>query len=194
MRPRLVRFLKIALPLAAAGLIAAIFAFPSGGVRGLRMEGVEVGGDGLRLERPRFSGADAEGRPFTVEAEWALPDAPDPQRVELGPLRGEATPEAGRRATLVAGGGLLRVPEETLRLVGGVALTTSDGWRLRADRAEADLDSGALVAEGSVRGEGPEGALAARSLRAERGEDGYVLRFEGGVRLTLPGRGEEATR
>lgn len=194
MRPRLLRFLKVALPLCAAGLIAAIFAFPRPDLRGLRVDGVSAGGDGLRLERPRFSGADAEGRPFVVEAEWALPDSPDPERVELGPLRGEAAPEAGRRAELSAGGGLLRVREETLRLDRGVTLVTSDGWRLSADAAEADLDSGGLVAEGSVRGQGPDGALEARRMRAWRDEAGYVLRFEGDVRLTLPGRREEVTR
>lgn len=191
-RRRLVRVLRVGLPVAALALLGAIFLFPSPEISGVSVEGMSVGGEGLRLERPRFSGEDADGRPFVVTADWALPDGPDPEEIALGPLEGQARADAERALTLEAGGGVLRVKEERLRLEEGVAVETSDGWRLTASAAEVDLDAGTLDAVGPVEGSGPMGRLTAAAMRAERRPEGAYVRFEGGVTLRIrPGAAQE---
>ena len=150
----------------------------------ISIDGVRVDPEGLRLENPRITGSARDGRPFAVTAEWALPDGPDPKAVTLGPLEGE-TMAGERRLTLTARGGAFRVEEERLSLEGGVALETSDGWRLLASAAEIDLDDQTLDASGPVTGSGPRGDLEAGSMRAERRADGDYLWFEDGVRLRI---------
>ncbi|MGF1660519.1 MAG: hypothetical protein ACFCUS_13920 [Rubrimonas sp.] len=197
-RQRVVGLLKIALPLGALALVAAIFLFPRADL------GESIGfadldfdlRDGLQVNAPRFSGRDRDGRPFAVSADWARPDRPDPERVTLGPVRGEMALEAQGLLTLEAGGGEMRPKTDRLLLSDGVALATSEGWRLRAASADLDLREAALSAEGPVRGEGPGGEIDAAKLRAEQGPDGYIVWFEGGVRVRIDperARGEEQT-
>ncbi|HKK37696.1 MAG TPA: LPS export ABC transporter periplasmic protein LptC [Paracoccaceae bacterium] len=199
---RLVRSLKIVLPLLALALLSSIFLWP----RETRFEGGLVYtsadlvalGEGLAVTGPRIAGATAAGEPFVVTAERAVPDGPDPEAVDLESVRAEFRQD-GREITLAAAEGALRPKAQTLSLSGDVALDTSDGYRVRTERVEADLEEGELVAPGPVTAEGPSGSIAAGSFRARRvdaadaGGDpaalgalppGDYLWFEGGVRVT----------
>lgn len=134
---------------------------------------------------PRFAGATSEGLPFSVTADWALPDAPDPTEVQLGDLQGEIIVDSGETLRLTAATGDYRPKDRLLTLGGGVVVTTSDGYRMTADAARADIDRQTLVVDGPVRGEGALGAIDAASMRAERrGEANYIW-FEGGVRVRI---------
>lgn len=199
---RLVRGLKVALPLLALALLAGLFLLP----RETELDGVTIEtsadllalGEGLAVTRPRIAGATAAGEPFVVTAERATPDGPDPEEVTLERVRAEFLQAEGRAVTLAAEAGELRPKDRTLALSGDVALDTSDGYRIRTGRVEADLEAGTLSAPGPVRAEGPQGAIEAGSFRARRiaapedGADaalggprpGDYLRFEGGVRVT----------
>ncbi|TVQ57456.1 MAG: hypothetical protein EA355_04410 [Rhodobacteraceae bacterium] len=182
-----IALLKIALPLTALALIAAVFVFPRDRLtQGLSVDRVAVSMiDGLRLDRPRFTGETSDGRPFTVTADWALPDGPDPESVRLGPVEGRVEAQEGLRVTLSAGGGELRPNARTLRLQDGVSLVSSDGHRLTASAALADLDAGALTAEGPVFGDGPLGSVESATMRAARRAEGDYIWFEGGVRVVI---------
>ncbi len=180
-----VRFLKLALPLAALALIVAVFVAPRDD---LSLDFADFDfdfRDGLRLEQPRFSGADAAGRPFRVTAEWALPDAPDPERIELGPVDGEMLADDDRRIRLRADGGVIEPKARRLTLAGEVTVETEDGWTLSAPSARADLRDETVVAEGPVTGSGPSGALEAGAMRAAREDGRDYIRFDGGVRLRI---------
>lgn len=186
-RRRRIALLKVALPLVALALIAAVFAFPGDRfANGLSVDRVALDLiEGLRLERPRFAGETSDGRPFTVVADWALPDGPEPETVRLGPVEAGIRVDAARRLTLRAGGGELRVMDETLRLTDGVTLATSDGYTLSAESALADLDAGALLAEGPIAGAGPLGEIRSMTMRAARRAEGDYIWFEGDVRVVL---------
>lgn len=198
---RLVRGLKIALPLLALALLSSLFLLP----RETRFDGGMIAdsadllalAQGLEVTRPRISGATAAGEPFSVTAARAVPDAPDPEEVRLDTLRAEVVQAEGRTVRLAAAEGALRPKARTLSLSGGVAVDTSDGWRVRTARVEADLAAGTLTAPGPVRAEGPSGAIEAGRLVARRAEGaatddgdalgagglGDYLRFDGGVRV-----------
>lgn len=185
MRSAAIRFLRLALPLAAAALVVAVFVAPR--------DGMDFGfsdldfdfEDGLRLESPRFSGADDAGRPFVVTAEWALPDKPDPERIELGPVRGEMRLEEDRALTLSAEGGAILPKARRLSLAGAVTLRTADGWRLTAPAATADLEAETVVAEGPVSGDGPAGSLEAGAMEAARRDGRDYIFFREGVRVRI---------
>jgi lipopolysaccharide export system protein LptC len=196
-RSRLVRLLKLALPVAAVGLAAAVFLIQrDGGGGGLSMSGLDFTEDGgLRLNNPQFSGRTPNGQPFSVTAEWALPDGPDPERVQLGPLTGEIRLSPERTAFLSAEGGEARPKEQTLRLSGDVALRSDDGYSLTVAAADLDARNRRMTAEGPVRGAAPFGDLESGSMRAAQvGETNYMW-FEDRVRVRIdparaPKRGE----
>lgn len=195
-RSGLVRLLKVALPLAALGLAAAVFVIQ----RGDRLAGVDIAGlgvdlsQGLRLAAPVFTGRTPDGLPFRATAEWALPDGPDPERVGLGPLEGQIDLDAARRLTLTAAGGEIMPKTERVLLQGGVEARTSDGWRLRVESAEIDLATQEMRGVGPVTGAGPGGELEAGAMRAVRRGESQYLWFEDRVRVRIdparvPGRG-----
>lgn len=195
LRSALVRLLKIALPVAALLLIAALFAFSALEEQtGLDLSGFSFEGrDGLRLTQPRFAGATDDGQPFRLSADWALPDAPDPTLVELGPLRGAIEVEPGRSLGVAAQRGAFRPRDRLLRLEGDVTLTLNETEaRLTLSSLLGDLDAETLTGEGPVRGAGRGATLRAGAMRATRGDGGAEIRFEDRVRVTIDPAAREA--
>jgi lipopolysaccharide export system protein LptC len=198
---RLVRGLKIGLPLLALALLSAIFLLPrehefEGGLVYSDADLLKLG-EGLSVTSPRIEGATAEGEPFVVEAKRATPDGPDPSQVDLEQVRA-AVDRPERRITLQAARGSLRPRDQTLSLQGEVRLETSDGYRVETDAISADLENGEARAPGPVRAEGPQGVIEAGAFRARRVEaeagaaedaelgglpPGDYLWFEDGVRV-----------
>lgn len=163
--------LKIALPLAALGVFASLFLFSSarfGG--GISFDGVDVSAleEGLRITNPRFTGATDKGEPFVVTADWALPDGPRPERVELSAVVGEITLADGRRVTLSAAAGVLEPKAKVLTITEGAVLASSDGYEVTADSARLDVAAEALTASGMVVATGPLGRITADEMRAHR--------------------------
>jgi len=195
LRSALVRLLKIALPVAALLLIAALFAFSAVQERtGLDLSDFTFEGrDGLRLTRPRFAGATDDGQPFRLSADWALPDAPDPSLVELGPLRGVIEVAPGRSLGVAAQRGAFRPQDRTLRLEGDVTLTLNQTEaRLTMSSLSGDLDAETLTGEGPVRGAGRGATLRAGAMRATRKGGSASIRFEDRVRVTIDPAAREA--
>ncbi|GIX15781.1 MAG: hypothetical protein KatS3mg118_3740 [Paracoccaceae bacterium] len=168
---RAVRFLRVALPLAALALMSTIFLFTRDGpAPGIRFSARDFAAlqQGLRLSLPRFSGTTEAGEPFVVSADWALPDAPDPAEIRLHAIRATITLADGREVALTAADGLLMPRAQTVELTGGVEVTTTDGYRAETDRASADLRRRILIAPGPVTAEGPLGRIEAGRLSVLR--------------------------
>ena len=195
---RLVRWMKVILPLAALALIGAIFltARDKGDLTDLfSAEELATLGAGLKLDNPRFAGVTARGESFSVRADWALPDSALPTVVELEKPRGEIELADGRKLTASADSGTLRRKEKTLALQGSVAVDSSDGYHVTTGRLEFDLDGKTARAPGPLTGSGPRGSIEAGSMRAEAGpsgEDAGKIWFENRVRLVfIPATGGE---
>jgi len=191
---RIVRAMKVALPLAAVALVAAIFLSvrDRGDLTDLfTPEELATLGAGLKLDNPRFAGVTSKGEAFAVQADWALPDSAMPTVVELAHPRGEIELTDGRKLTASAQGGRLLRQEKKLVLEGDVVLDSSDGYHMETALVEFDLEGKAAHAPGPVSGTGPRGRITAGSLRAEAGDEpgepGKIW-FENRVRLVfIPG-------
>lgn len=188
---RSVRLLKVVLPTLAVTLILAVFLFP----RTLLIDSISLSGmsfnpsEGLRLLAPHFTGTTDAGDPFDVRADWALPDAPDPTSIDLGPLEGNIRLRGNEILRLTAAAGNYRPKDETMSLRGGVTLDSGSGYRLSVADADIDLAGETLRAEGPVEGTGDSGRISAGSMRVERHGGNNYIWFEGGVRVivTSPG-------
>ncbi len=184
-----VRAAKIGLPLIAAAVLASFFLFSNARYDdAVTFDGIDLSalGEGLKLTNPRFTGATSRGEPFTVTAEWALPDGPRPETVELSKVAGELNLIDGRFVVLSALSGVLQPQKNVVELSGSVSFTSSDGYELRASRARLEADRNQLTAEGPVKVTGPLGRIEAGSLRVERrGADGDYIWFENRVKVFI---------
>lgn len=180
---------KIGLPLIALGVVASFFLLSNARYDdAVTFDGVDISalGEGLKLTNPRFTGATAKGEPFVVTAEWALPDGPRPENVELSNVKGELNLIDGRFIELSALGGNIQPQANIVELSGSVTFMASDGHELLASRARLEADKNTLTAEGPVKASGPMGRIEAGSLRVERrGEDGDFIWFENRVKVFI---------
>lgn len=162
--------LKVILPLTALGVFASLFLFSAGYDERISFEGIESASleEGLKLANPSFTGATAKGEPFTVAAAWALPDGPDPDRVEMSEVTGKITLEDGRVVTMEAKAGVLEPKSRVVTLTDGVTIETSDGYSLETASGRLDVKADELTATGGVTAVGPLGTITSEDMRATR--------------------------
>lgn len=188
----LVRILKIVLPATAVAVILTVFLFPRSLVQQpITLSGVSFNpSEGLRLLSPNFTGTTASGEPFVVRADWALPDAPDPSHIGLGPLDAEIRLNSGETLRLTASAGDYLPQAQALTLRGDVALNSGSGYRLMVTEADVDISAERILARGPVEGDGEAGRILAGAMRVERRDGSSYIWFEEGVRVILkPARG-----
>jgi len=188
---RLVRWMKVVLPVAALVTVGAIFLTGRGFDSGeslLSPADLATLGAGLRLETPRFTGRTEAGEPYTVRAAWAEPDGAVPDRITLDRPEGEIDTADGRRLSGRADAGLLERREDRLTLRGGVVIETSDGYRFASERLALDFRARTAHSPVPIIATGPAGRIEAgamRILRGEAGADEARIFFEAGVRVVF---------
>lgn len=180
------RWLRVGLPLAAIGLVSAVFLLSRAEPdrRGIGvLDGVKLAA-GMELNNARYLDETASGEPFRLLADAARPNGPDPTEIEFDNITGDITLADGRRVNLRAANGLWERNSNQLRLSGGVVISTADGYEMRTEAALANIDQSEVVSDGAVAGGGPVGEIAAGRARIT-GQDNIVAWFEDGVKVTI---------
>lgn len=189
-RTRLVNLAKVALPVAAALLIAAIAVWPilTAPPEVKPAEGTDTGR--LEMVDARYLGADAHRRPFEVRAERA-------DQVGTGTVVDLVNPEAqmvldgGQWLTVAAERGRYDQQSGKLSLEGNVTLFHDGGYEFATAAAELDTVRGIAWGNRPVAGQGPIGDIDAGGFRVL--EDGQTVVFTGKARLkVIPGSGPTA--
>ena len=90
----------------------------------------------------------------------------------------------GRIATMLASDGEFFPRIKRLRIENGVAVTTSDGYRIDTDAATIDAEGRTLETDGAVKATGPAGSIRADLLEALDAED-RIVKFTGNVRVVI---------
>lgn len=187
---RLVAVLKVGLPLIALALLAGLFFIPAED----RLEGelefsradLAALGSGLRITRPTFTGTSRGGDRFRFTAELVVPDAATPTRASIEALAGHVEFADGRGLELGAETAELDIEAQRMQLMGAVEIETSDGYRIIANRLDAELGTATLTATGDVVAVGPMGRIAAATMTiapAASDGDARMISFGKGVRL-----------
>ena len=190
---RMVRVFRVAFPLIAIMLLASIFVLSK--TKKLR-EGLIIADAklaelaiGQKITNPHFSGVTKAGDAFSISAEWALPDAPRPDKIELNAPVTTIDFLNGRSLKSHSKTGLLNMSENLATLSGGVSLVTSDGYNARSDKLIINFETGNATSPGPATAIGPVGSIEAGAMELRQDLDknqtggNGVLLFKKGVKL-----------
>ena len=191
---RLVRLLRIALPLIAITLMSTMFLFSDRDSEFgddffeeiAREPAVEAG-----VLAPRFSGLSEQQEPFVLTARFARPLPDDPDQFEMEDITGAFDRFDGQEVAFSAEGGGYNQLTQVLELTGAISLESTDGYALSTEGAEAKLSESVLILPNRVSIFTPQGTISADRMRAEQhgstetGPETYMIWFEGNVRVRL---------
>jgi lipopolysaccharide export system protein LptC len=186
---RFVILMKRALPIAAGVIIMAVVAYalvPRGADRGgINFMPGSVGkvDNDLAMIKPRLTGADEKGNPFVITADAAIQDAKNTRRARLKNVQADMTMENQRWLNATAKTGFVDADAGKLRLDGGIALYTDQGYELHTSGMDVDLKKGFIYGHHTVTGQGPMGALKADRFTVDRNKQ--VIQLNGNVHTTL---------
>lgn len=192
---RVVRILKLALPLLALAILSTLF-LVSHRVKpedAIPYADVDIAS---RLEQPRitapsFAGMTADGAALTLRAAEARAAAPGAGGPSAERMQGLLETPDGATLSLQAGRGQIEKARRQIRLGGGVEILSSTGVSVATPGVVIALDRTDVYSTGQVRATGPFGLLHADHLRlrAEKGvERDYVLLFSGNLRVVYQPR------
>ena len=189
-RSRLVRRLRLALPVLALVLVAAfLFNTRSNEVDDAFLkdfENIEASAEELSMASPRFAGLDNKGKPFEITADVARQNTSEQDIVALEQPRAVQGEENG--STVVsADKGVYRRESNILELSDDVTLQHDVGvetYIFKSPSATVSIKDEVVTSDTGVGGTGPQG----RELKAERmkayNADGRVV-FEGNVHMRI---------
>ena len=186
---RLVRLLRVAVPAAvilAMGVIVSISIFNPFRILAklpIDMGNLVVSGTKITMESPHLSGFSPDGRPYELWAKTATQDVTDPTHVELAMLRAKVRMEDQSSVTMDARTGLFDTKAQLLNLREDVFLQSSTGYEARMTQALVDIANGTVTSDEPVDVKLLNGTLNGNRLKIT--EHGEVVRFEGGVSMTL---------
>lgn len=194
---RLVRILRIAVPVtvvAALGAILAVSIFNPFRVLmpnlPLDSGNLVVSGTKITMESPHLAGYTPDQRPYELWAKTATQDITDPDHVELATLRSKLLMEDQSIMLLDARTGIFDNKQQQLDLRKDIFLRTSTGYEARLSQAFVDMAKGTVSSDEHVDVKLTNGTLTSDRLRITEGGD--VVRFEGNVVMHLDSLNSDA--
>lgn len=183
----LVVWLKIVLPLTALAFLSTLFLVS----RGVSPEDAIPYADvdvADRLREPRlvdatFAGMTEDGAALTLKAAEAKPGTTAGAAGSASGLSGLLETPDGARTEISAAKAHLDQSARQFLLSGGVTLASSTGYRIETPGLSVALDRTSLASAGAVQATGPAGNLSAGAMLLTKTAAGYVLVFNGGVKL-----------
>lgn len=185
---RMVAWLKVAMPLLALFILAALFILPRQIDPSQAIPHAEVDVEALardpRVSTANYATVTEDGATLNVTAETLRTDPELETRMAATRLDVEIETPDGARTGIRADEGVLDRVSGLLTLRGEIAMHNSQGYDIRTEEVVAALDRTRLTAGAPVSARGPAGTLDAGGLELRRQEDGsYVLVFNDGVKL-----------
>jgi lipopolysaccharide export system protein LptC len=186
---RVVRFLRVAIPagiLAVAGvIIVATFFNPFRLIAAFPIDPgkVSLSGTKIVMELPRLNGFTSDARPYELTARAAAQDILKPEILELKDIKAHVELKTGERVALTSVNGVYDTKGELLKLNDHIVLKSSSGYEGHLSEATVNTSSGHILSESPVEVKLLNGWLNANRL--EITDSGDIIRFGGGVELTL---------
>jgi lipopolysaccharide export system protein LptC len=183
---RLVRVTKLALPLLILGLLVvlAIAPFDRRGDASFILDKnkVSAASERMRVEAARYTGTDAKGQKFAIDANRAIQPTSDRPIVDIEGMRARLDLERGP-TSIVAVNAHYNIDEQKIAVDGPVKVSGPDGYRLETRDVGINLKNRNLASRGPVSGEMKLGHFEAGRISADLGTHEVVL--DKGVRLKI---------
>jgi len=142
-----------------------------------------INGTKITMQQPRLSGFTNDSRAYEFSADAAAQDITKPDFVELRDLHAKMEMEDKSTVNMAADTGSYDMKSELLTLNSNITLVSSTGYEGRLSEAVIDMKKGNVVSEKPVWIKLLNGFLNAKRLEVV--DNGAVLRFDGGVAMTL---------
>jgi lipopolysaccharide export system protein LptC len=185
---RFVRVLRIVVLAGIAAVLlwlAAVNYLPSAGE--LRIPGeignLVINGTKITMQQPKLTGFTSDARPYEFTANAANQDINNPDMVELQQLHAHLQMKDDSTVEMTAPSGNYDMKADKLVLNEDIALASSTGYAARLEEAVIDMRSGDVTSDKPVKVKLLNGFLNAKHLKIT--ENGNVIRFDGGVSMTL---------
>jgi lipopolysaccharide export system protein LptC len=140
-------------------------------------------GTKITMQAPRLSGYTSDARPYEFIANAAAQDITQPDLVELEQIHAKMGMADKSTVEMTAPSGIYDMKGNTLTLNDDIALASSTGYAARLTHAVVDMKTGNVVSDQPVKVKLLNGFLNGK--RMEITEKGDVIRFDGGVDMTL---------
>lgn len=183
---RLVRRLKLALPLASALVVVAFFAvswFDGLAPEGVEIESATIEGGKLVMKNPVLSGQGSNDRPYMMRAERAIQDLSTPDVIVLETIVADLFVSAGEKAVVNAESGTYDRANETLVFDRPFNIATEGGMTAHMQSANIDLAAGNFATSDPVSIQSAEASIVAQSM--EMLDKGRIITFKDTVRMTI---------
>lgn len=183
---RLVRALKILLPLSALLIVLAFVAVSwLGGLmpKGVGIESVAIRDGKLVMQNPVMSGQGSDARPYTMRAARAVQDLNTPDVIVLEDIVADLPVSNGDKAFLNALSGTYDRTAQTMMFDQAFTVTSEAGMSARFESANVDLASGGLTSNAPVSISSGDASVVAQSM--EMKDKGRVIIFQDKVRMTI---------
>lgn len=166
---RMVQLAKVALPLAALGILALVAAWPS--FVETTPPKLAANPTDSDLLQPRYFAVDEKGQPFSLTAKRAKEKDPAAGLVDLDEPEAEMTEIGGAWVTIRGRNGEYNRQTKILRLKGDVRILRDDGTEYRTEEAFTDIAAGTAWGDSYIVGQGPQGEVAGQGFRmSDRGK------------------------
>ena len=183
---RLVRVAKLALPVAALGLLGLLAISPfdhrSEVSFILDKNKVDSAHERMRIDSARYTGVDNQGRRFAIGADKAVQPSSEQPIVSIEGMTARLDLADGPLG-IVANRGRYDIDQQRVRIDGPVRVAGANGYRIETSDVSVDLKTRQLSSAGAVRGTMKLGSFTAGHLAADLGDRRVAL--TGGARLKI---------
>jgi lipopolysaccharide export system protein LptC len=182
----LVRFLRVALPLAAVA-VSALYMVPGevkfavGG--GEATAHVDLTSEGLKMINPRIRGVHDTHGTYDVRAEYATQNVKHPELVSLHKITADLVSNDGQKTTMTAPSGLYHSKKEELTFDRGVTIGGESGITGELKTATAFFQNHVLISPDTVELSFHDSTIHAQAMTLYTSESRVV--FTGDVRVHL---------
>jgi lipopolysaccharide export system protein LptC len=195
---RIVRLLRIALPLAVA-LTAVVITLVTyfnplrslGGIPA-NIGATVVHGSQVTMEQPKLSGYTRDERSYNLTADSAAQDLTKPDIIQLNNIRAGIEMKDKSTVHMTALKGVYDSKKEMLKLDDNIRLFSSNGYSGLLSEATVNIKKGDVFSDHPVRLKMMHGTLLANRLRIT--QSGDVIRFDRGVEMTVMLNGRELAK
>lgn len=184
---RIIKTLRVVLPLAALGLVTLVMAWPdverhtAPPPKESVLPEAKIGTN--ELIRPKYESTDEKMQPYTITAARATQDRDNPEIVVLDKPEADMKLEDGAWLAGRAQTALYEQKAEKLLLKGDVNLFHDSGYTLTTPELRVNLKTSEAFSDRDVHISGPKGKLAAAGMEVYQLQDKII--FKGPATLTL---------